>query len=97
VSATPAEAPAPGVPPVPPPVDALAQLVRRADPADAGALNNLGVVLARHGRPADARRAFARALALDPQLARARHNLAAVGAPGDDARCYDNSVKIHCL
>jgi predicted Zn-dependent protease len=59
--------------------DPLAALARRADPADAGAQNNLGVVLARHGRQADARRAFARALALDPGMALARRNLDAAG------------------
>lgn len=67
------------------PADALAGLARHADAADAGAQNNLGVVLARHGRAGDARRAFARALALDPAMALARRNLAAAAAPHEDA------------
>jgi tetratricopeptide (TPR) repeat protein len=64
--------------------DPLAALARRADPADAGAQNNLGVLLHRRGRPEAALHAFARALALDPAMRLARRNLAAAdGGTGD--------------
>jgi Flp pilus assembly protein TadD len=59
---------------------ALDALLRRADPADAGAQNNLGVLLHRRGRADDARAAFARALALDPAMELARRNLVATDA-----------------
>ncbi|AHG90594.1 Tetratricopeptide TPR_2 repeat-containing protein [Gemmatirosa kalamazoonensis] len=58
---------------------ALAALARRADPADAGAQNNLGVVLLARGERAGAAAAFARALALDPRMTLARSNLDAAG------------------
>jgi tetratricopeptide (TPR) repeat protein len=66
--------------------DALDQLARRADPADAGAQNNLGVLLHKRGRPEAARAAFARALALDPAMTLARRNLAQLGAGDAPAR-----------
>jgi tetratricopeptide (TPR) repeat protein len=65
---------------------ALAALARRADPADPGAQNNLGVVLLARGERAGAAAAFARALALDPRMTLARRNLEAAGGPEMRAR-----------
>src|SRR3954451_11219855 len=65
---------------------AIAALVRRADPADAGAQNNLGVVLLARGQIADAAAAFARALALDPRRTLARPTLEAAGGATRRAR-----------
>src|SRR6476469_3364090 len=68
---------------------ALAGLARRVDPADAGAQNNLGVVLLARGRRDEAAAAFARALALDPRMTLARRNLDAAGGPELRARRAD--------
>jgi tetratricopeptide (TPR) repeat protein len=67
-------------------LDPLAALVRRTDPADAGAQNNLGVLLHRRGRPDAALRAFARALALDPAMRLARRNFVAAAEQETGAR-----------
>jgi len=66
--------------------DALAALARRADPADAGAQNNLGVVLLARGQRDGAAAAFSRALALDPRMTLARRNLVAAGGDAWRAR-----------
>ena len=55
---------------------ALRALRRRADPTDAGAQNNLGVVLLARGQRDEAVAAFSRALALDPLMRLAERNLA---------------------
>ncbi len=54
---------------------AIARLVSATDIGDAAAQNNLGVVLQRAGRTADAQRAFGRAVALDGGMSIARRNL----------------------
>ncbi len=61
--------------------DALDSLVRRTDPADPGAQNNLGVALLARGDRDRAAAAFSRALALDPRMTLARRNLDAVDGP----------------
>lgn len=61
---------------------AAARLVALTDAADAAAQNNLGVVLQRGGRVADAQRAFNRAVALDGAMSVARRNLRALPADG---------------
>ncbi|MGZ8379499.1 MAG: tetratricopeptide repeat protein, partial [Gemmatirosa sp.] len=66
--------------------DPLLALARRTDPADAGAQNNLGVLLHRRGRPEAALHAFSRALALDPAMRLARRNIAAAADGADGAR-----------
>ncbi len=66
--------------------DPLLALARRTDPADAGAQNNLGVLLHRRGRPDAALHAFARALALDPAMRLARHNIAAASEGAERGR-----------
>ena len=70
----------------PPAPDPLAALARRTDPADAGAQNNLGVLLHRRGRSYAALRAFARALALDPAMRLAQRNFAAAADRATGAR-----------
>ncbi len=66
--------------------DPLLALARRTDPADAGAQNNLGVLLHRRGRPEAALHAFSRALALDPAMRLARHNIAAASDGAERGR-----------
>ncbi|MEJ2501706.1 MAG: tetratricopeptide repeat protein [Gemmatimonadota bacterium] len=56
-------------------VGILRSLARRIDPEDAGAHNNLGVVLFQKGLREDALDAFERALTLDPHLEVAHRNV----------------------
>ncbi len=55
--------------------DILRTFVRRIDPADPGAQNNLGVLYYRRGMFDDAIASFSRALALDERMRVARRNL----------------------
>jgi len=58
--------------------EAFAQLKRALElnPNDADGWNNLGAMLARGGQTAAARSAYQRALAIDPNHAQAKANLA---------------------
>ena len=53
----------------------------RAAPAKARAWNNLGYAYEQAGRRGDARRAYERALVLDPDHYKARSNLNLLGDP----------------
>ena len=53
----------------------LRSFIRRIDPSDAGAHNNLGVLFYQRGLPDEAVAAFTRALELDPRMTVAQRNL----------------------
>ena len=61
----------------------LAQRATTLDPARADHFDTLGVVLLARGDQAGARKAFERAVAVDPAHAGARQHLARVGAPAE--------------
>lgn len=56
-------------------LEVLRSFVRRIDPSDAGAYNNVGVLYFRKGLAEEAIAAFSRALALDERMRVARRNL----------------------
>lgn len=71
----------------------------RLDPRNYVALNNLGVLLDRGGRRAEAERYFGRALAIEPTYFDARSNLGTVlveeGKPAEAAEEYRRAITIH--
>ena len=76
---------------------AFAQAVE-ANPEDAGALNNLGQMLVRQGRPADALVPLLKAVALDPASWTYRFNLArARGLTGDWAGAVEDYRRADAL